>query len=121
MSELRNLFEETERFFKRSNVSFDDIKEVIVGDTIISKERFIELAKETNYDAYEGPYQVCAKLEIHLKNGHRFERRIEYKENRKDNEYWCYVPPRRRKKRDDNAVISLIEDCEYELYGYITL
>jgi hypothetical protein len=72
-----NLFDETIRVLKKDNYTFDDILSVQGNKYRISVEKFIEIAKKTDYDDGYGSQEVASDLVLLMKDG-SFYYRFEY-------------------------------------------
>ena len=82
-----NLLEETVDKLRRNGYTVEDI-EAVQSDTLrISVPRFVELARQTNYDNGYGIQMVADDLKLLMKDGSYFIRR-EYD----GSEWWDHVP-----------------------------
>lgn len=98
-----NLLEETVDKLRRNGYTVEDI-EAVQSDTIrISVPKFVELARQTNYDNGYGSQMVANDLKLLMKDGSYFVRR-EYD----GSEWWDHVPLIKPfSKIDDDKVTKL--------------
>lgn len=83
---LINLLEETEKFLRFYNKTLSDIKFVFGNDYRVSVDNFVEIAKDTYYDAALGIQEIAKDLILFGKDF--YATRYEYEET----EGWEYIP-----------------------------
>lgn len=97
-----NLYEETNSKLQQLDYTWNDISWIGSPDLIIPVDRFISVAKNTNYDNGFGSQEIAEDLVIMFKNGTGLERQ-EYD----GSESWLYQePPQKPKKRANHIVLS---------------
>lgn len=111
MPNIKNLYEETNAELVRNDRKWDDIVAVQGFGVRISVEKFIELAKQTNYDA-ENDVGIARDIILILKDGSWFERTPQFgviHYTKKIDECWRLVrKPDMLRSVEDDRVTSLI-------------
>lgn len=124
MSYTKNLYDETTAALQQHGYDWNDIVAVQGFEVRISVEKFIALAKQTEYslDSYT-EYGIFKDLILIMKDGSWFEREIEYGEGSehsyeyaKTDEYWQYRrKPKMLRTIEDDKVTTLIPRHDYYL------
>lgn len=61
---IRNLWEETIDILKDHSLTWEDVEYVRLGDYLVPKDNFEEVARNTNYDAGYGSAEIFLDLKI---------------------------------------------------------
>jgi len=102
---MSNLLEETIDVLKRRNHTTDDILAVQGTSHRISIEKFIEIAKKTNYDPGFGSQKIASDLILLMKDGSMYTRG-EYD----GSEWWQYICIPKPLDHIDDDVINKLDD-----------